>query len=114
MYRLKHKLWMDSDYLIRPYIIAEGGSPQGAYGVIFFFNMAINFTIRKVNEMIISDGALWLYTGSPLAVATTVIYKIDQFKKLGLTIHIKKMLFTLLVKILLMLRYKLMVFLNTG
>ena len=87
-----------SDEQIRAFIIVGEGSSQGAVDGSFFFSLAINYALIKMNEVVrnngggaflaISDGITG--AGEPVAVALAIIFMIEQFEKMGLVIHISK------------------------
>jgi hypothetical protein len=99
MYRLQHKLWMNvPDEQLRTHIIAGEGSPQGAVDGSFFFTLAINYILVKMNGLVKENGGGVFVAisddvtgkGNPTAIAISVIYMLQQFAKLGLTVNITK------------------------
>jgi len=109
MYRLQHKLWMNvPDEQLRTHIIAGEGSPQGAVDGSFFFTLAINYILVKMNGLVKENGGGVFVAisddvtgkGNPTAIAISVIYMLQQFAKLGLTVNITNLQFTLSTSIL--------------
>ena len=68
-YRIKKKLWVDAtDDQIRDYILSQEGSTQGAVDGGIFFNMAINETLRELNQLVKNSGG-----GTFVAIADDII-----------------------------------------
>ena len=82
----------------RTHIIAGEGSPQGAVDGSFFFTLAIDYILIKMNGLIKTNGGGVFVAisdditgkGKPKAVALAVIYTLQQFAKLGLNVNIRK------------------------
>ena len=69
-YRSKNKLWVDAtDEQIRDHILSQEGSTQGAVDGGVFFNIAINDTIKEINNLIKNSGG-----GTFVAIADDIIF----------------------------------------
>jgi hypothetical protein len=103
-YRSKNKLWVDAtDEQIRDHILSQEGSTQGAVDGGVFFNMAINDTIKEINNLIKNSGG-----GTFVAIADDIIGCIkpedvlsvftlieERFSKLNLSLnYVKSTLFS--------------------